>query len=164
MHISHALRIEFEREMAFTRKFLERTPTEKLAWAPHPRSMTLGVTTGHIAELADWSDVLRHQTFDVATLVAPPPPASTSDLLVQFDAGVTSTCLALTGRTDAELFAVWTVTRGDETLFTMPKLTMLRAVLMNHLIHHRGQLTVYLRLLDVPVPALYGPSADEAMP
>jgi len=152
---------EYEREMALTRRLLERLPAARLSWSPHPRSMSLGALASHVVELADWQDVISRPAFDVSAASMPPPSASPAEALDRFDRHVAGTRRALDGRTDGELLDIWSVTRGDDTLLTMPKVTMLRAVLLNHLIHHRGQLTVYLRLNGVPLPSIYGPSADE---
>ncbi len=161
MTISEGLLPEYGQEMATTRKLLERAPEDRFDWKPHPKSMAMGLLLGHITEMANWSAVLTLNQMDVETLQAPQPASSRAELLALFDANVAATRTALAGKTDPELMATWTLVRGRETMFTMPKVTVVRSILLNHLIHHRGQLSVYLRLNDVPVPSIYGPSADE---
>jgi uncharacterized damage-inducible protein DinB len=149
--------------MATTRALLARVPDDKFEWKPHTKSMSLGALVSHIAEMASWGEVITRPEFEVGSAGVTPQAASRDQLLGTFDRNVSATRSHLTGKTDAELLAPWKVTRGGETMFTMPKATMLRSILLNHLIHHRGQLTVYLRLNDVPLPPIYGPTADEAM-
>jgi uncharacterized damage-inducible protein DinB len=128
--------------------------------------MTLGRLAGHLAELAQWVAVtITQSSLDVAI---PRPdgytaPATGAAVLGLFDAQVAAARGALIGRSDAELQAPWALKRGAEIVFNMPKATVLRMMVFNHIVHHRGQLTVYLRMLDVPLPSIYGPSADEAM-
>lgn len=163
MPIVDTLLPEYEREMALTRRVLERVPGDRFDWRPHPKSMALGTLVGHIAEMANWSHVLTHTEMDVATLQAPQPATTREELLGRFDANTAATRASVTGKTDGELMAVWKLVSDGETMFSMPRTMMVRSILLNHLIHHRGQLTVYLRLNDVPVPSVYGPTADEPM-
>jgi uncharacterized damage-inducible protein DinB len=166
MTIADTLLPEFDREMAVTRKLLARVPDGQLEWRPHPKSMTLGRLAGHLAELAQWVSVtIGQSSLDVAT---PRPdvytaPVTRAAVLAMFDTQVASARAALLGRSDAELLAPWSMLRAGETVFTMPKASVLRMMVFNHLVHHRGQLSVYLRMHDVPLPSIYGPSADEAM-
>ena len=163
MPIADALLPEFDREMTTTRKLLERVPEEKFAWKPHARSMSLAELATHVAMLPRWGAITVNQTeFDTSDPHNPGPAASRADLLARFDANVADTRAALTGKSDAEMMATWSLKRQGQTLFTMPRTVVWRTFFMNHLVHHRGQLSVYLRLNDVPVPAMYGPSADEA--
>ena len=166
MTIAETLLPEFDREMATTRRLLERLPEDKLGWAPHPKSMSLGVLSEHLGQLALWGQLtINASGVDLETMTRPPdyqPLATRAALLAHFDREVAACRGALTGRTDAELMAPWTLRRGAQAFFTMPKATCWRTFVMNHVVHHRGQLSVYLRLLDVPVPSIYGPSADEA--
>lgn len=151
--------------MATTRRLLERVPDDRFEWRPHQRSMSLGGLASHIVRLAG-QDVLTLDRADVVGVTGATPPAeaaSRAALLEMFDTNVGATRSRLTGRSDAELTAVWTMSRGSDTLFTMPRASAFRVFVMNHVIHHRGQLSVYLRLNDVPVPSIYGPSADEAL-
>jgi uncharacterized damage-inducible protein DinB len=160
--IADSLMPEFDREMSTTRRLLERVPDDKFAWKPHAKSMSFGDLATHLANLPGWgATAITQSEFNLAggTMA---PATSRTDVLARFDKNVADTRAALTGRSDSELMAVWTLRHGDQKLFSMPKAAVWRAFMMNHLIHHRGQLSVYLRLNDVPVPAMYGPSADEA--
>jgi uncharacterized damage-inducible protein DinB len=163
MAIVDSLLPEFEREMATTRTLLARVPNDKFDWKPHVKSMSMGALASHITEMASWGEVITKPEFEVGAAPATPQAASSEELLSAFDRNVAATKSHLTGKTDAELLALWKVTRDGETMFTMPKATMLRSILLNHLIHHRGQLSVYLRLNDVPLPPIYGPTADSPM-
>ena len=162
MPLVDALLPEFDNEMTKTRKVLERIPDDQRDWKPHPKSFSLGALATHVAGLPTWgSETLNRSELDVGG--TPPLAAlpSTSDILAAFDKNVAAARAALTGKTDAELAAMWSLRHSGRTLFSMPKATVWRSFVVSHLIHHRAQLTVYLRLLDVPVPAIYGPSADE---
>lgn len=162
MAIVDALLPEFDHEMTTTRKVLERVPEDKFDWKPHTKSFSLGALAAHVAALPTWgAETLNKSEIDVAGVQPPAAPPSKTALLAAFDANVAATRAALAGKTDAELVAMWTLKRGGKTLFSMPKTAVLRSFVLSHLIHHRGQLSVYLRLLDVPVPSIYGPSADE---
>lgn len=154
---------EFDRETGTTRRLLTRVPDGAWAWQPHERSMTLGRLAAHLAHIPTWADhVVGSDSFDIAAAAdTAKDAASVAELLVVFDRNVTAARARIVGRLDSELHAPWTLTRGDQVLFTLPKIVMLRYFLFNHLIHHRGQLSVYLRMHDVPIPAIYGPSADE---
>jgi uncharacterized damage-inducible protein DinB len=165
MSIAEALLPEFDREMGVTRRLLERVPDAQFAWRPHDKSMTMGRLAEHLAELPMWARVTITDTgIDLGQsrspdYVAPPTRAA---VLAMFDKNVADARAALVGRTDAELMAPWTLKHQGKEVFTMPKAVVLRGFVMNHSIHHRGQMSVYLRLNDVPVPSMYGPSADEA--
>jgi uncharacterized damage-inducible protein DinB len=166
MAISAGLLMEFENEMANTRKCLDRVPDDKFDWKPHEKSMTMRQLTTHLALFPSWMlDTLQKTSFDYAPVggEAYKPPAMNShrDLVATFDRDVNKAREALTAATDAQLMENWSLMAGGKTIFTMPRIAVLRGMVMNHLIHHRGQLTVYLRLNNVPVPAVYGPSADE---
>ena len=163
MTLVEALLPEFDREMGLTRRLLERVPDANFDWKPHARSMTLGRLVEHLAQLPEWAALTLTQD---GTEMGPPaadhlPPATRSAVLTLFDQNVSKARTALHGRTDAELLAPWTLTSQGKEVFTMPKATVLRTFVFNHLVHHRGQLTVYLRLQDVALPSIYGPSADE---
>jgi uncharacterized damage-inducible protein DinB len=163
MPLADALLPEFDHEMATTRTVLERVPEDRLSWTPHAKSFSLGALATHLARLPAWAaETLTGSAFDLDPN-QPPPSAlpSRHELLATFDRHVAEARAALAGRSDAELAAMWSLTRGGRILFTMPRAAVLRSFVFNHLVHHRGQLTVYLRLLDVPVPSIYGPSADE---
>jgi len=163
MALIDALLPEFDREMATTRTVLERVPEGKYDWKPHAKSFSAGVLATHVATLPTWATETLVRD-EIAIEPTQPPPsalATRAELLAAFDANVAAARAALTGKTDPELMAMWSLRRGDHLLFTMPKATVLRSFVLSHLVHHRGQLTVYLRLLDIPVPSIYGPSADE---
>ena len=162
MNMIDALLPEFDREMTTTRKVLERVPDESLGWKPHPKSFSLGELASHVAGLPTWaSETLNKSEFDAGITRPPVALPSRGDVLAAFDANTSAARAAMVGKSDAELMAVWALKRNGTTIFSMPKAAVLRSFVLNHLIHHRGQLSVYLRLLDVPVPSIYGPSADE---
>ena len=155
---------EFDRETGTTRRLLERVPDTAFDWKPHDRSMTLGGLAAHLANLPAWTgNVMNQAWFDLAASPddTTPPPANTAELLSRFDENVRAARALLVDRIDGELNEPWTLKRGKQDLFTLPRIGILRYFVLNHLIHHRGQLSVYLRLHDVPIPAIYGPSADE---
>jgi uncharacterized damage-inducible protein DinB len=165
MAIKEALLPEFDHEMGTTRRLLERVPQAHFGWKPHERSYTLGQLAGHIANIPHWLDAISGSgSFDVAaapTEARPQPPTSVESLLNTFDTNVKNARAAIEALGDSALTAPWTLKNGDHEIFTMPKTAVLRSFVMNHLIHHRGQLSVYLRLRDVPLPSIYGPTADE---
>lgn len=163
MALVDALLPEFDHEMATTRTVLERVPDEKFAWKPHAKSFSLGALASHVAVLPTWAtETLTRTEIDLDPNRQPPAALpSRQEVLAAFDRSVADARAALAGKTDAELTAIWSLKRGGRTLFSMPKAAVLRSFVLSHLVHHRGQLTVYLRLLDVPVPSIYGPSADE---
>jgi uncharacterized damage-inducible protein DinB len=166
MNLSDALVPEFDHEMANTRKTLERVPEDRFDWTPHERSMTLEGLVTHLANLPTWAvEVIEQNKFDVAPEGEEPvrqePVGSIEGALEVFDRNVAKARAAIAGASNDCLVAPWTLLAGGKTIFEMARMTVLRSMIFNHAIHHRGQLTVYLRLNDVPVPALYGPSADE---
>jgi uncharacterized damage-inducible protein DinB len=163
MPLVDALLPEFDHEMTTTRKALERVPEERFDWKPHAKSYSLGALATHLANLPTWgTETLTKSEIDLPA-VQPPPgaPPSKSELIAAFDRNVAAARAAMTGKTDVELLSVWSLKRGGKTLFSMPKTAVMRSFVLSHMIHHRAQLGVYLRLLDVPVPATYGPTADE---
>lgn len=162
MALADMLLPEFDHEMGVTRKVLERVPDDKHEWKPHPKSFSLGALATHVATLPTWgTETLTKSEIDVSGNPTVSPLASTADILAAFDRNVAAARSALTGKTDAELAAMWSLRRNGKTLFSMPKSAVWRSFVVSHVIHHRAQLTVYLRLLDVPIPSVYGPSADE---
>jgi uncharacterized damage-inducible protein DinB len=163
MPLNQSLLPEFGQEMANTRKALERAPDDKLAWRPHPKSGTMGWLAGHLANLPSWAAMtIKQDSFDLsAPFDRPPEPTSTRQILELFDKNVAAARAAIVGAGDEQLMAPWSLRKGDHVIFTMPRIAVLRSMVLNHVIHHRGQFTMYLRLNDVPVPGLYGPSADE---
>jgi uncharacterized damage-inducible protein DinB len=158
---------EFDHEMGVTRRLLARVPDGEFAWKPHDKSMTLGRLAEHVAEIpTTWVTTTIEQgelDLDRDRPEGYRSPETRDELLVLFDRNVAAARAALTGRTDAELAASWALKQGGTVVFTMPKAAVLRSYALNHMVHHRGQLSVYLRLRNVPVPAMYGPTADEAM-
>jgi len=162
MAIADALLPELDHEVAVTRKLLERVPEGKSDWKPHEKSFSLGQLAGHIASLQEWGVMtIAKSEIDMDGAGPPAPASSRAALLATFDEKAAAFRAALVGRTDAELTAIWTLKLKGKVLFSMPKVAVLRSFVMNHLIHHRGQLSVYLRQLDIPLPSIYGPSADE---
>jgi uncharacterized damage-inducible protein DinB len=161
--IVDALLPEFDHEMTTTRKLLERVPDGKLEWKPHARSMSLGALATHVATIPHWGEItLTQSEIDLGGAGTAELVRSRTELLARFDKNVAATRSALLGKSDAELMASWSLKNNGHTMFTMPKAVVWRSFVMNHVIHHRAQLSVYLRMHDVPLPAMYGPSADEA--
>jgi uncharacterized damage-inducible protein DinB len=162
MAIKDGLLAEFDHEIGTTRRLIERLPDDKLSWKPHFKSMSLGGLATHLSNLPRWgSSILNDSSFDLAG--APPnleEKTSRTDILAGLDANAAE-ARAWLQKTDAELMAPWSLTRGGQQMFTMPRVAAFRTFVLYHLVHHRGQLSVYLRLNDVPVPAIYGPTADE---
>lgn len=152
---------EFEHEAATTRRVLARVPADKFDWQPHPKSMSLGRLAMHLASAPGYISTWGLSDAFTFTSRPTPAPASVDDLLAEHDRGVELVKESLSKIGDAGLGAMWSANAGGKTLMTLPKATLVRALVMNHTYHHRGQLSVYLRLLDVPVPSIYGPSADE---
>ncbi len=166
MTIAELLLPEVDQEMATTRRVLERVPDIKLGWKPHDKSWSMGTLASHIVHMIKWTDATMNQTeFDMAT-VSPAQmnavAASRAQLLEWFDANAAAARQAM-ARSDADYFVPWTLKQGGQVIFTMPRYTCIRSFFLNHVVHHRAQLGVYLRLNDIPVPAMYGPSADEGM-
>jgi uncharacterized damage-inducible protein DinB len=166
MKISETMLPEFDQEMASTRKVLERVPAAKFSWKPHPKSSEFGALAAHVANMPDWAGLtMQSDSFDYAPPGAPPYEtpkfSSTNDLLAAFDKSVAAARTALAEADDSKLLAPWTLMAGGKALMTMPRVAVIRTFVMNHTIHHRAQLGVYLRLNDIPVPGVYGPTADE---
>lgn len=162
MSIAEALLPEFEQEMATTRRLLERVPSEKGEWKPHPKSFSLG----HLAQLVSWmpawiANTVTRTELDLAQ-AAGYSSETTETLLKGFDKNVGDAREALRSAKDADFSVPWALKRGERVLWTAPRAVVVRNHI-SHLSHHRGQLTVYLRLLDVPIPSIYGPTADERM-
>jgi uncharacterized damage-inducible protein DinB len=160
--LSKALLPEFDHEMATTRRTLERVPEDKLGWKPHEKSMTLGQLATHLATINHWAEaIMSTESFDVAT--APPNPElkSRAEILAAFDENTASARNAISTATDSQLFQRWSLVNKGNAIFTLPRVAVLRSFILSHGIHHRGQFSVYLRLNNVPVPSVYGPSADE---
>lgn len=163
MAISAALIAELKHETASTRKILERLSDEHLDWRPHEKSMTLGELAAHVVELHNWSgEAISKDVFDFKVDYIPFKVTAASQLTEKLDEGIASNIAALEAIDEANWNTQWTLKAGDWVIATLPKKVAIRNIVYNHLIHHRGQLTVYLRLLNIPVPGLYGPSADDA--
>jgi len=165
MSLAQALLPEFDHEAAVTRTVLERVPEPRADWRPHPKSMTLGELAMHLASIPAWAVLtLREPFFDLSPPGAPPysPPVwvSLAQTLAVFDERVVKARAALVATTDLELAQPWTLKKGGAKILTAPRASVLRSFVLNHGIHHRAQLGLYLRMLDVPVPAMYGPTAD----
>jgi uncharacterized damage-inducible protein DinB len=166
MAIVDALLPEFDHEMANTRRVLERIPEDRLRWRPHAKSFTMGELATHVATLPSWvSETLGKTELDLAPGGVPAPrtkeAGSRAELLERFDRHVAAARTALAGASDAAMFQTWSLLQNGKTILAMPRAAVLRGFVISHLIHHRAQLTVYLRMNDVPLPGLYGPSADE---
>ncbi|MGH9768365.1 MAG: DinB family protein [Blastocatellia bacterium] len=168
MSISASLLPEFDQEMVNTRKALERVPDDKFDWKPHEKSLPMGSLATHLANLPSWTVYTINQ--DSLDLAPPggepfktPEAKSRQEILEMFDKNVVAARAAIAAASDEELFKPWSLLSGGNTLMTLPKIAVLRSFVMNHIIHHRGQFTVYLRLNDIPVPSIYGPSADEGI-
>jgi uncharacterized damage-inducible protein DinB len=163
MPLVDALLPEFDHEMTVTRKLLERVPDDRLAWKPHAKSYSLGQLAQHVATIPMWGSVtLSESEIDIGGTPSPGPAGSRAEILSIFDGHVAKTRAALVGKSDGELMAPWALKRDGHVIFSMPKASVWRSFVMSHLIHHRAQLGVYLRMQDVPLPSSYGPSADEA--
>jgi uncharacterized damage-inducible protein DinB len=165
MSIAQTLLPEFDAEMATTRRCLERVPEDRLDYKPDPRSMSLGRLAGHVAEMPGWGSVtVNTDQLDFAKGEHQPiEMTSRAQILAAFDKIVADSRAALAGASDEHLMGPWSLKNGDTTLMTMPRIGVIRVFVMNHTIHHRGQLSVYLRSVGAKVPSIYGPSADEGM-
>jgi uncharacterized damage-inducible protein DinB len=164
MAIKDGLLPEFDHEMALARTVIERVNNEKFGWKPHEKSMTLGRLATHIAEIPNWGfTILNEAEFNMVSGDYKASPAtSVAEILTVLDAQVTKIRAVLETKSDAELMSPWTFKADGKELFTMPRVAAWRGWVMNHMIHHRGQLSVYLRLTGSKVPSIYGPSADES--
>ena len=165
MTIAQSMLPEFDHEMSTTRSLLERVPDEQAAWRPHGKSTALGDLATHLVGLASWAvPVLTQPELDLNPPGGPgfklPAFTSTADLLQQFDGNVRAAREQIARTTDADLMVPWSLKSAGHAIFTMPRVSVMRMFFMNHIIHHRGQLSVYLRLNDVPLPSIYGPTAD----
>lgn len=164
--LSEGLLPEFDAEMKNTRKTIERVPEEKFGWKPHAKSGTMGWLASHLARLPSWAIMtIEEDSLDIAPAGGPtlqaPSLESRQAILAEFDKNVAAAREAIAGASDEHLRKTWTLFKGGEKLFGLPRIACLRGFVLNHVIHHRAQMGVYLRLNDIPVPAIYGPSADE---
>jgi len=162
MAIRETLLAEFDHEMATARRLLDRIPDDRLSWKPHAKSMSMGGIATHLTNIPNWgSMILEGSSYDLAD--APPnlePLSSRADILAAFDQASKRTRAGM-NLSDEAYLAAWSLKRAGQEVFTMPRATAFRTFVLYHLVHHRGQLSVYLRLNDIPVPAIYGPTADE---
>jgi uncharacterized damage-inducible protein DinB len=162
-NIAQAYIGELQMEAATARKCLERIPAEMFSYKPHEKSMEFGRLASHVAEMFGWatSTCTLDQIDFAAGDYTPFNPTSSDELLAFFDNHVNEAVAALNATSDEDMMKPWSLKNGETTYFTMPKVQVLRGMVFNHIVHHRGQLTVYMRLNDIPVPGIYGPSADE---
>jgi uncharacterized damage-inducible protein DinB len=163
MSMGQALAAELTQEAIATRKMLERLPSEKLTWQPHEKSMTVDRLAGHIIEMIGWTGVtLANDELDFSTMdYTPKVYTDSADMVADFDKNIADAVEILNATPNETFGENWTMRNGEQVYFTMPKAVVMRGFVLSHIIHHRGQLSVYLRLLDIPVPSIYGPSADE---
>jgi uncharacterized damage-inducible protein DinB len=163
MAVGESMLPEFDTEMATTRRLIERVPTDKGQWKPHPKSFAMGHLTQLVARMPAWITMaLKKSTLDLGEFTGY-SFETTETLLAEFDRNVAEARKTLATATDVDFAKPWSLKRGGQVFFTLPVGAVVRQNI-NHLVHHRGQLSVYLRLLDIPVPSIYGPTADEAMP
>jgi uncharacterized damage-inducible protein DinB len=164
--IAEGLLPEFDQEMAVARRLLDRCPAAAFAWTPHPKSFTLGQLATHMTRLPRWGErILTHPDYDVVTDGTAQAPAfeTLAQVLDAFDVAVNTVRVLLTTLSDAELTAPWQLKSKGTVLLTVPRVAAFKSFVINHLVHHRGQLSVYLRLQDVPLPPMYGPTADKRL-
>lgn len=161
MRIADSLIAELEQEAKTTRRVLERIPASKLSWRPHPKSMSLGQLGLHIAQTPGAIAKLAQANVPTLPQFKQAEAASSEEILTVLDTGVAEARAALNGWDDAKMMETWSLSNDGKTVMAMPRIGLLRAIMLNHWYHHRGQIVVYLRLLDIPVPSVYGPTADE---
>ena len=161
MPIVDSILMEIDQEAQTTKRVLDRIPESKLTWKPHPKAYSLGQLALHIASApANVAAAAAQDSFEAPNF-AQPEPKSRQEILDTFSKGVESAKSTLKKMDDARLMSMWSLTKNGKVLMSVPRIGFIRSILMNHMYHHRGQLSVYLRILDVPVPSIYGPSADE---
>jgi uncharacterized damage-inducible protein DinB len=162
MTISEMLLPEFDQEMANTRKILDCVPEDKFAWKPHEKSMSMGRLASHVAEMPMWAAAIVNQyKLELTPGQKPFNAATKAELMSAIDKNVADARAAIAGASDEHLGKTWSFIYGGHTVFALPRAAVLRNMVMSHLIHHRGQLSVYLRLKEVAIPGMYGPSADD---
>ena len=162
MTSSQSLLPEFDEEMKNTRKLLECVPDSKLDYQPHPKSMNMARLAGHVVEMVGWvKSTVDHEAFDIPPDFQPQLPKSRAELLRSFDKNAADARTGIERTTDQNWARIWSLTMQGKTLLSMPRSAVMRTLVLNHIIHHRAQLGVYLRLNDVAIPGMYGPSADE---
>lgn len=163
MSIAKGMAAELQHEAGVTKTYFERVPADQFGFKPHEKSMTLGQLCGHLAEIAQWVRPTLEENefnFDPATYV-PFVPTSSAELVAALEKNAADAIDALENIDDAAMMQSWRMTSGGQTLFEMPRVAVVRSMMLNHIVHHRAQLGVYLRLLNVPIPKTYGPTADE---
>ncbi|HSE21757.1 MAG TPA: DinB family protein [Pyrinomonadaceae bacterium] len=167
MPLADSMIQEFDHEMANTRKTLERVPDDKFTWKPHDKSFSMGSLASHLSNLPYWTNItIEQDEFDMSPggqKMTTPETHSQKELMAAFDSNVAKARAALAGVSDERLFGLWSLKNNGQHIMSMPRIAVLRNFVLNHNIHHRAQLGVYLRLNDIPVPSIYGPSADEPM-
>jgi uncharacterized damage-inducible protein DinB len=162
MAISDSLISELKHEVIATRKVLERVPDDRLSWKPHQKSFSFIQLASHVATIPEWVEAtLNHEEMVLPENYKPWIGTSSAELVERFDKAASAAIEHLSGYPDEEMMKLWILRGEEEVYFTLPRVAVLRSFVMNHLVHHRGQLSIYLRLNDIPVPAIYGPSADE---
>jgi uncharacterized damage-inducible protein DinB len=162
MALNKAIIAELEHEAAGTRRVINNLPEENLDWRPHEKSYTIGYLAQHVTQLPVWVVMtIKHPELDLSKGFDRKKAQTKADILALFEEHLATAKEALQNVSDEEMEEKWTLRNGDHVIFTLPKKIVLRYMVLNHIVHHRGQLTVYLRLLNIPVPGLYGPSADE---
>ena len=160
--IVDSILMELDQEAATTKRVLERVPNDKLAWKPHEKSMSLGQLALHVATApGDVAGMTTEDEVEVPDFGEAPTVSSTEELMAAYDKSISTAREILDGLDDEKAMATWKATKGGKELMAVPRIGVVRSIMLNHWYHHRGQLTVYLRLLNVPVPSIYGPSADE---
>jgi uncharacterized damage-inducible protein DinB len=154
---------EFQQESAITKRVLERIPADKLEWRPHPHSMTIGQLGLHIAAIpGNLARLAQLDSLDVASAnFSPPQPGGLEEILSKLDESIAAAETCMNGLSETAAMGNWSLHAGERNIFTMPRVVLLRTIMLNHWYHHRGQMSVYLRLLEVPVPVIYGRSYDE---
>jgi uncharacterized damage-inducible protein DinB len=161
MKLRDSILMELDQEAQTTKRVLDRVPDDKLAWKPHPKSYSLGQLALHIASVpGNVATAAAQDTFEAPNF-SQPEPKSRREILDTFSKSLAGAKDTLEKMDDARLLSMWSLTRNGKVLMSVPRIGFIRSILMNHNYHHRGQLSVYLRMLDVPVPSIYGPSADE---
>jgi uncharacterized damage-inducible protein DinB len=161
MSLADSILVELDQESHTTKRVLDRVPEAKLSWRPHPKSFSLGQLALHIATTQGGVASLAALDSVEAPVFAQPEPANRREIFDAFSKSTEDAKSAIGKMDDARLKSTWTLTKNGQTIIAIPRIDFLRSVLLNHVYHHRGQLSVYLRMLDVPVPSIYGPSADE---
>ncbi|HEV2642403.1 MAG TPA: DinB family protein [Candidatus Elarobacter sp.] len=166
MTIAEILLPEFDHEMKVTRTLLERVPDDRADWRPHAKSFTFGELAAHLANIPTWApSILGNDVYDLGAPDADPSPVAqpAARMLANFDQNVLAARAAIANASDSEMMKPWTLRNGATTFFTLPRAAVLRTFVLSHAIHHRGQLSVYVRMNDIPVPSIYGGSADSKM-